>query len=92
MISKILSWCWKKKWFVLPALVAIPLLLAKLFGGGLWWLVHPPASCPPSPISPEQADAQRERIHAHGEAARDEVSRRADEFQERLARIKRGDN
>jgi len=78
---------------VLPALVAIPLLLAKLFGGGLWWLVHPPASCPPSPsITPEQADAQRERIHAHGEAARDEVSRRADEFQERLARIKRGDN
>ncbi len=91
MINKILSYLWAKKWFVLPLVLSVPLLIAKLFGGlgrSIASLAGDRGRAPV--VDPEHAEAERERIREHGEAARDAVNERADKFQAKLDRFKGG--
>ena len=84
MISKILKWCWAKKWFLLPALVAVPLLLVK-FLGGVGRLLSPPSAAASAPaLSHADAERERERIKEHAEAARTAAEKRADALQDKL--------
>jgi len=90
MLSKILKWCWAKKWFVIPALVAVPLLLVK-FLGGVGRLLSPPSAAASAPaLSHDAAERERERIKEHGDAARDAVNERADAFAAKLAKLRGG--
>jgi hypothetical protein len=89
MLSKILKWCWSKKWFVIPAVVAIPVLLIKLLGGAGRWLSSPGPPSPPV-LSHDAAERERERIKEHGDAARDAVNERADAFAAKLAKLRGG--